>query len=215
MIILQKLSSRIAVAIVFWCFFPVSSWAADDATRVRAIVEKAIHPLTLKYDVPGVTVAVTINNKSYFINYGVASRERTGAVTENTLFEIGSVSKMFTATLASYAQVQGMLSLHDRPSQYLPQLKNSAIDKATLLELGTYSAGGLPLQVPGEISNTQQAMAYFQTWKPEAEPGVVRSFEQPEMVARSQEFFDVSGRGMCIGIAASASNESPSMAFDR
>ena len=125
----------------------------------------------LKYDVPGVAVAVTINNKSYFINYGVASRERTGAVTENTLFEIGSVSKMFTATLAGYAQVQGMLSLQDHPSQYLPQLKNSAIDKATLLELGTYSAGGLPPQVSDEISNTQQAMAYFHNWKPDAEPG--------------------------------------------
>ena len=43
----------------------------------------------------------------------------------------------------------------------------------------------------------------------------VQSVKTVKMVARSQESFDLSCRGMCIGIAASASNERPSMAFDR
>lgn len=64
--------------------------------------------------------------RRFFFNYGVASREKNTSVTETTLFELGSISKTFTATLAAYAQVLGKLSLDDHPSKYLPQLKGNA-----------------------------------------------------------------------------------------
>jgi beta-lactamase class C len=179
--ILPKLSSRMAVAIISSCFVPLTSWAADDAGRIRAIVDTAIRPLMAEYDVPGMAVAVTVNDQSYFFNYGVASREQNTAVSENTVFEIGSLSKTFAATLATYAQGQGVLSLDDHPGKYLPQLNSSAIDKASLLNLATYSAGGLPLQVPDEVSNMQQMMAYFQSWKPDAAPGAVRRYSNPSI----------------------------------
>ncbi len=38
------------------------------------------------------------------------------AVTRDTLFELGSISKTFTATLAAYAEVEGKLSLNDSVS---------------------------------------------------------------------------------------------------
>lgn len=181
MTISPKLISRIAIAVISSCFVPLTSWAADDAAQIRAIVDTAIRPVMAEYDVPGMAVAVTINNQSWFFNYGVASRENATAISENTLFEIGSVSKTFAAILATYAQGQGVLSLNDHPGKYLPQLKNSAIDQASLLHLGTYSAGGLPLQVPDEISNMQQMMAYFQNWKPDAAPGAVRRYSNPSI----------------------------------
>jgi beta-lactamase class C len=134
-----------------------------------------------EHDVPGMAVAVTVNGQTYFYNYGVASREKNTAVSENTVFELGSVSKTFAATLATYAQGQGMLSFDDHPGKYLPQLKGSAIDKASLLHLGTYSAGGLPLQFPDEISSMGQMPAYFQSWKPDAAPGAVRRYSNPSI----------------------------------
>ncbi|MDB5908860.1 MAG: ampC, partial [Massilia sp.] len=73
-----------------------------------------------EHDVPGMAVAVTVNGQSYFFNSGVASREKNTAVSENTVFELGSVSKTFAATLATYAQGQGILSLDDHPGKYLP-----------------------------------------------------------------------------------------------
>ena len=179
--ILPKLISCTAIAVISSCFVPLTSWAADDAAQIRAIVDTAVRPVMAEYDVPGMAVAVTINNQSWFFNYGVASRENATAISENTLFEIGSVSKTFAAILATYAQGQGVLSLDDHPGKYLPQLKNSAIDQASLLHLGTYSAGGLPLQVPDEISNMQQMMAYFQNWKPDAAPGAVRRYSNPSI----------------------------------
>jgi beta-lactamase class C len=155
-------------------------WAADDSGKIRALVDAAIAPLMAENDVPGMAVAVTVAGKAFFFNYGVASRETLAPVNEATLFELGSISKTFTATLAAYAQVQGKLSLAEHPSKYMPQLKGYAIDKATLLHLGTYTAGGLPLQFPDEVSDDQM-LSYYQQWKPDAAPGQQRRYSNPSI----------------------------------
>jgi beta-lactamase class C len=133
-----------------------------------------------EYDVPGMAVAVIVDGQPIFFNYGVASKEKNAPVSENTLFELGSVSKTFTATLTSYAQVLGKLSLDDHPGKYMPQLKGSAIDKVSLLNLGTYTAGGLPLQFPDEISNGRM-IDYFRQWKPDALAGTQREYSNPSI----------------------------------
>jgi beta-lactamase class C len=169
-----------AIAILSSCFLPAAGRAADDSARIRAIVDQAIRPVMAENDVPGMAVAVTVNGQPFVFNYGVASRENNTPVSDATLFELGSVSKTFAATLASYAQVLGKLSLDDHPGKYMPQLKGSAIDKATVLNLGTYTAGGLPLQFPDEVSDEQMA-SYFQHWKPKAAPGVQRTYSNPSL----------------------------------
>jgi beta-lactamase class C len=96
------------------------------------------------------------------------------------VFELGSLSKTFTATLASYAQVQGKLLFDDHPGKYMPELVGSAIDKARLVNLGTYTAGGLPLQFPDEISDAKMP-AYFRLWKPTAAPDTLRLYSNPSI----------------------------------
>jgi beta-lactamase class C len=91
-------------------------------------------------------------------DYGVASKATKQPVTRDTLFELGSVSKTLTATLASYAQIEGDLSLNDAVSRHLPSLDGTAFGKVTLLNLGTHTPGGLPLQVPDEVHNDAQLM---------------------------------------------------------
>ncbi len=148
--------------------------------KVRAAVDGVIPSLMAEQALPGMAVAVTLDGKPYYFNYGVASRETNAPVSENTLFEIGSVSKTLTATLATWAQAQGKLSLAAHPSRYLPQLKGSAIDKATLLHLGTYTAGGLKLQFPDEVREGQE-MAFFRAWQPDAAPGAKRRYSNPSI----------------------------------
>ncbi|MCC6073206.1 class C beta-lactamase [Massilia sp. GCM10020059] len=169
-----------AIALLCSALLPVTSLAADHTADMRAIVDAAIRPLMAEHDVPGMAVAITIDGKPAFFNYGVASREKQTPVSEKTLFEMGSISKVFTGTLASYAQVLGKLSLDDSPGKYMPQLKGSAIDKASLLHVGTYTAGGLPLQFPDEVSNAGMA-AYFQQWKADAAPGTQRRYSNPSL----------------------------------
>lgn len=178
--IISPTSVSRSVFAVLCATFSLTSSAADDSARIRAVVDAAIRPLMAEHDVPGMAVAITIDGKPTYLNYGVASREANTPVTEATLFELGSISKVFTATLAAYAQALGKLSLDDTPGKYMPQLKGSAIDKATLRHLGTYTAGGLPLQFPDAVT-TAGAAAWFQQWQPSAAPGVQRLYSNPSL----------------------------------
>lgn len=181
MSIVPKLARRMAIAIASTCLVPYTAWAADDPAKLRAIVDAAIRPVMTEHDVAGMAVAVTVDGKAFFFNYGVASRETNKPVSEATLFELGSVSKTFTGTLGAYAQELGKLSLSDHPGKYMPQLKGSPIDKATLLNLGTYTAGGLPLQVPDEVAKDDQLPGYLQRWKPAFPAGVERTYSNPSI----------------------------------
>ncbi len=89
----------------------ISSFAsgAQDAP-LTAIVDGAIQPVLKEYRIPGMAVAVLKDGKAHYFNYGVANRESGQRVSEQTLFEIGSVSKTLTATLGAYAVVKGASS---------------------------------------------------------------------------------------------------------
>ncbi len=152
-----------------------------ERAQIAAAVDKAIRPIMRKHKVPGMAVAVTVEGRHYFLNYGVASKETNAPVTENTLFELGSISKAFAATLASYAQVTGKLSFDDHPGKYIPAFAGTPIDKATLLHLATYTAGGLPLQFPDAVKSDADMVGYFSTWKPEAKPGKTRRYSNPSI----------------------------------
>ena len=173
-------TKSIAIAIVASCFAPINSHAADSDARIRAIVDKAIRPLMAQYKVPGMAVAVTLDGQPHVFNYGLASVKDNTPVGDATLFELGSISKTLTATLASYAQVLGKLSLDEHPSTYMPELKGSPIDKMTVLNFGTYTGSGLPPQFPDEVTDAT-IIDYFRQWKPQAASGAQRRYSNPSL----------------------------------
>lgn len=169
------------MVIVLCCVLVGATACTRSSDALATAVNRAFQPLMAEYDVPGMAVAVTVDGEQHYFGYGVASRQSGAPVSRDTIFEIGSISKTFTATLASYAQVLGRVSLDDHPSTYLPQLAGSAIDKATLLNSATYTAGGLPLQFPPEVADNAQMLTYFQQWVPDAAPGRQRRYSNPSI----------------------------------
>ncbi|MEI2300838.1 class C beta-lactamase [Ensifer sp. MJa1] len=153
----------------------------SEQARIVAAIDKAIRPVMREHKVPGMAIAVTVDGQHYFADYGIASKETNDPVTENTLFELGSISKTFAGTLASYAQARGKLSFDEHPGQYMPALSGTAIDKATLLHLASYTAGGLPLQFPDAVKNDADMLAYYSKWKPDAAPGKTRRYSNPSI----------------------------------
>jgi beta-lactamase class C len=69
--------------------------------------------------------------------------------------------------------------LSDKPSKYLPTLQDSKFGNVRLLNLGTHTPGGLPLQVPDNIRNDDDLMQYFKDWRPRYEPGTYRTYSNP------------------------------------
>jgi len=164
-----------------------SSLVAHSGTLVAdpslaAVVERAVRPLLARHRVTGMAVAITDGERAHYVNFGRLSKARNAPrVTQDTLFELGSVSKTITATLACHAEVLGKLALGDHPSRFLPALRGAPIDSATLLHLGTYTAGGLPLQFPDDIADERGMLDYFRQWQPRAAPGTMRRYSNPSI----------------------------------
>jgi len=112
----------------------------------------------------------------FYYTRGEASRETKAPVTSDTIFELGSVSKIFNVTLAAVAEQRGLLSLDQPVSTYLPELKGSAFDKISLVNLATHTSGGLPLQVPDSVTDDSELMTYLKSWKPAYKAGTMRSY---------------------------------------
>lgn len=148
-------------------------------------LDKTVHDEIMsvmqQYNIPGMTIAVTDNGQRRFYDYGVSSRDNQEKVSTDTLFELGSISKLFTATLATWAQTNGQLSLTSSIDTYIPQLYGSRLGKVPLFHLGTHTAGGFPLQFPETIRDNEQMMSYFKAWQPQYLPGAHRSYANPSI----------------------------------
>ncbi|WP_339544692.1 class C beta-lactamase [Pseudomonas sp. RA_35y_Pfl2_P32] len=157
--------------------------ASTERPAIDTVVQEAAQALMQQYNIPGLAIGLSVDGQQRFYNFGVASRDTQRKVSSDTLFEIGSISKTFTATLATYAQVNGQLSLADHPGKYLPQLAGSPFDRMSLLNLATHTAGGFPLQVPDQVQDTPQLLEYFKAWQPSYAPGVQRTYANPSIGA--------------------------------
>lgn len=131
---------------------------------IETAVNQSFKPLMEQYGVAGMAIGVIYKGENYEHYYGLQSNNDNKKVDSRTIFELGSVSKLFTATAGAYAKAQGRLSFNDHPSQYWPALKNSEIDKVSLLELATYTSGNLPLQFPDYVKTDEQILDYFKNW---------------------------------------------------
>ncbi len=156
--------------------------ASAERNDVRTIVTQVVRPLMKRYGIPGMAVGVTVGGRHATFDYGVASKATGKPVDDATLFEIGSITKTFTASLASYAERLGKLSLSDVASADLPALRGTSFDRVRLVDLGTHTAGGLPLQFPDDVKTDADAMRYYRSWKPAHAAGTDRLYSNPSIM---------------------------------
>jgi beta-lactamase class C len=153
---------------------------ADEAT-VRDAVDAAVKPVMAQYGIPGMAVGVTLDGARHFAEFGSASPKQKIPVARETLFELGSISKTFTATLAALAEIDGKLKLTDTVGEHIAELKGSPIGTVRLFDLATHTAGGFPLQLPENVKTGVQLMDYYRAWKPKAPAGTMRTYANPSI----------------------------------
>ena len=91
------------------------------ADTVRSLMET--------YEVPGVAVGVLHGDEEEAAGFGITSAEHPLEVDGDTLFQIGSITKTFTATAAMRLVEQDRLDLDEPIRTYLPDLR--LFDEAT------------------------------------------------------------------------------------
>jgi len=92
----------------------------------------------------GIVVGVINDKGSQVIGYGRLDKNNKKEVDGNTVFEIGSITKVFTTLLLAEMAEKGELSLEDRIAKFLPDsVKVPTKDgkEITLLHLATHTSG--------------------------------------------------------------------------
>jgi beta-lactamase class C len=152
---------------------PVAGSAS--AEPMKTAVDIAVMRFMAEHSVPGAAVGIVTPEGCRVFNYGYANLADKTPVTDATLFEIGSVSKTFAATLASYAAVTGRLSLDEPVAGRIPSLAGSPFGRVTLLELGTHTSG-LGLMPPKGVADEAQLESHLAHWKLPYRPGTKRTY---------------------------------------
>ena len=152
------------------------------ADRLKALVDAAVQPVMKANDIPGLAVAISLKGEPHYFSYGLASKEDGRQVTPETLFEIGSVEQDLHRHPRRLCLAQDKMRLDDRASQHWPALQGSRFDGISLLDLATYTAGGLPLQFPDSVQKDQaQIRDYYRRWQRAYAPGSQRLYSNPSI----------------------------------
>ena len=98
------------------------------------------------------------NNIEDFYSVGKISASKSAAPTKKHIYEIGSISKVFTGIVLASLVTQGEVKLTDPVSSILPQLKNYPAGKIKLVQLSTHMSG-LP-RLPSNMGNVDLSDPY-------------------------------------------------------
>ncbi|MFC3197796.1 serine hydrolase domain-containing protein [Parapedobacter deserti] len=136
---------------------PTSDKPSDPPVKAQTF-DRYVDSVALSYSRKKHTHALAVGiinagkTSSYY--YGETEKGNRSLPDENTLFEIGSITKTFTATLLAYLDQTQQLRLSDIITQYLPDsvAKNADLQHITLLQLANHTSG-MP-RMPANIGKT-------------------------------------------------------------
>ncbi len=135
-----------------------------NAPPINPRIDKIVNDLINPHDrdrIPGVAVVVRKENKIVHLNcYGYANLETGAKITLDTIFDLGSLSKQFTAVAVLNLVINNKLSLNDHLSKFFKGFPRYA-DSITVEDL-IHHTSGLPeatsinlTMYKGECCNTE------------------------------------------------------------
>ena len=130
---------------------------AATSNLMRTFTDKKIDSVARDYIQKGNTVGLSIgvlkNGIIHTYNYGEMAQGNHKLPDANTLFEIGSITKTFTATLLAYYANEGKVKLTAPITKYLPDsvAANKELQGITLTMLSNHTSG-LP-RLPDNLDN--------------------------------------------------------------
>jgi CubicO group peptidase (beta-lactamase class C family) len=112
--------------------------------EVKAWLDDQLARLIAQHDVPAATVAISVGGEVVEAAAGLLSRATGVEATADSVFQIGSVTKVWTATLVMQLVQEGTVDLDAPLRRYLPEFRvadEAASAQITVRQLLTHTAG--------------------------------------------------------------------------
>jgi CubicO group peptidase (beta-lactamase class C family) len=163
-------------------------------------LQEKTESLAAEHDVPGVAVGIFCDGEEHYAYHGVTSVENPLAVGPSTLFQVGSITKTYTATAIMRLAEAGEVGLDDPVRTYVPELRlkdEAAARTVTVGQLLNHSAGwnGDCLEDTGNgddaIAKYVQKMAQLEQASP---PGAVAAYNNAAYVLAGRLIEKVTGQ---------------------
>ena len=106
---------------------------------IDSIVNKYIY----EYTIVGLSIGIVYNDECFTKQYGTTDLVNNYPVSDNTMFNVASISKLFTATAIMQLVETGKLNLDDKLSDVLPdfKMKDKRYRDIKISHLLTHSSG--------------------------------------------------------------------------
>ena len=111
--------------------------------KFRTLCEEVVNEMN-RLSIPGAAVGILFEEKEFVAPFGITNLEHPLPVTEDTLFQIGSISKTYLATAIMRLVEMGKLELNQPIREYLRELKlsdESVASRVTMRHLLTHTGG--------------------------------------------------------------------------
>lgn len=116
--------------------------AGELAASTRQDIDRFLDDHLFDADVPGASVAVfDRDGVQYATGYGSRDREENAPATADTLYYVGSITKLVTAVAVLQLVDRGALALDDAVGQYVDFLADVPGEPVTVEDLLTHSSG--------------------------------------------------------------------------
>jgi CubicO group peptidase (beta-lactamase class C family) len=118
----------------------------SDFSEITMQLDNEVPKILEKHNAPGVALAVVNGNEIVaFRSYGFANIESKAAITETTMFNVGSISKLVTAWGVMQLVDQGKVDLDSPINEYLKRWKipesEFDVNKVTLRNVLSHTSG--------------------------------------------------------------------------
>lgn len=121
-------------------FLAATLFAQEDPVR-REIQKLIRYETNIRYEnTPGFIIAMVEKDTTFIFSFGRRAEHDTAPINENDLFEIGGVTKLYTALLVNHLVGQGKLDLNQSVASFM-DISNPALESCTLLSLLTHTCG--------------------------------------------------------------------------
>ncbi len=156
---------------------------AQDEFKHEQMIAALVEPYLANQKINAISVGVITNGKTWTKNFGTLDAEGTRSPDEKTLYEIGSISKVFTSVLLAEAIESGRLKLNDPISTVMKELaeKNPTVGNSITFQQLSHHVSGLPVMPdnikPADSTNPfdgydrEMLTEYMLSAKPARKPG--------------------------------------------